>query len=376
MIYLDYNSTTPVIPEIREQVTHYLSKDWGNPSSTYHFGAKLKSKIEIAREQVGVLVGSKYPREILFTSGGSESNNSAIHAAIVSNLDKKHIVTTRVEHSSVLSYLRYLEKFYHYRVTYLPVSREGLIALSDLEAAASQDTVLVSIMWANNESGVIFPVADITKICKSKKILYHCDATQAVGKVPIDVTSLNIDYLSITGHKLYAPKGIGALYVNKQAPFDAFIHGGHQEHSRRGGTENLPFIIGMGLAAEHAQKNLSTYAATVKPLRDKLEQGILETIDKTELNGHIDQRLANTSNITFHGIESEALLLLLDQAGICASSGSACLADSPDPSHVVAAMKSSEEAGQCIRFSLSPNETPEQIDTALAAIKSACAVLR
>ncbi len=347
----------------------YLTDEWGNPSSTYRFGSQLKSKIEEAREQVAALIGCKTPREIIFTSGGAESNNAAIHAAIHSCPEKKHVITSQVEHSSVLTYCRFLEKHHGYRVTCLPVDRDGLLSVADLENALTDDTAVVSLMWANNETGVIFPVEKIAQLCRSRGVPYHCDAVQAAGKLIIELRSLPVDYLSITGHKIGAPKGIGALYVQKKAPFVPLLHGGHQERSRRGGTENVASIAGLGTAASIALKKLPKYDATVRPLRDALEQGILSTIPNTELNGHSTQRLANTTNITFHGIESEALLLLLDQAGICASSGSACLADSPDPSHVIAAMKPGLSARQCVRFSLGTDNHLKEVTTTVDRLR-------
>lgn len=375
MIYLDHNATTPVLPEVREAMLTYLGDEWGNPSSSYRFGSHLKSKIEAAREQVADLIGAKSPREVLFTSGGTESNNTALHAVIHST-GKTHIVTSQVEHSSVLSYCRFLQEFRGYQVTYLPVDREGLISMADLEEAIEPSTALVSLMWANNETGVLFPVEEIGQLCRSKGVPYHCDAVQAVGKLPMKIKDLPIDYLSLTGHKIGAPKGIGALYVQKKAPFVPFVQGGHQERSRRGGTENVASIVGLGTAAAIAQKKLPTYDATVRPLRDALEEGILSTIPNTERNGHATLRLANTTNITFHGIESEALLLLLDQLGICASSGSACLADSPDPSHVIAAMKSGAAARQCVRFSLGSGLKKDDVSTVLAHVSQTTHTLR
>lgn len=375
MIYLDHNATTPVLPEVREAMLPYLGDEWGNPSSSYRFGSHLKSKIEAAREQVADLIGAKSPREVLFTSGGTESNNTALHAVILST-GKTHIVTSQVEHSSVLSYCRFLQEFRGYQVTYLPVDREGLISMADLEEAIEPSTALVSLMWANNETGVLFPVEEIGQLCRSKGVPYHCDAVQAVGKLPMKIKDLPIDYLSLTGHKIGAPKGIGALYVQKKAPFVPFVQGGHQERSRRGGTENVASIVGLGTAAAIAQKKLPTYDATVRPLRDALEEGILSTIPNTERNGHATLRLANTTNITFHGIESEALLLLLDQLGICASSGSACLADSPDPSHVIAAMKSGAAARQCVRFSLGSGLKKDDVSTVLAHVSQTTHTLR
>lgn len=263
----------------------YLGEEWGNPSSSYRFGSHLKSKIEEAREQVADLVGAKSPREVLFTSGGTEGNNTALHAVIHST-GKTHIVTSQVEHSSVLSYCRFLEEYRGFRVTYLPVDGEGLISMADLEGAIEPDTAIVSLMWANNETGVLFPVEEIGQLCRSKGVPYHCDAVQAVGKLPMKLKDLPIDYLSLTGHKIGAPKGIGALYVQKKAPFVPFVQGGHQERSRRGGTENVASIAGLGTAAALAKKTLPAYDAAVRPLRDALEEGILSTIPNTERNGH------------------------------------------------------------------------------------------
>jgi cysteine desulfurase len=337
MIYLDYNATTPVLPEVFEAMTPYLTSEWGNPSSTYKFGSKLKGVIETARAHVAELIGAR-AMEIIFTSCATESNNTAIHAALKANSQKRHIVTSSVEHSSVLNYCIALEKE-GYQITRLPVDREGLLKLADLENAITEETAVVSLMWANNETGVLFPVNEIAEICRSRGVLYHCDAVQAVGKVEIDLRNIQVDYLSLTGHKIHAPKGIGALYVRHKVPFAPLIYGGHQESNRRGGTESVPLIVSIGKAAELARKRLPRYDKKVRPLRDALEDGILSSIPNTELNGHRTQRLANTTNITFHGIESEALLILLDQEGICASSGSACLADSEEPSHVIKAMK-------------------------------------
>ena len=375
MIYLDHNATTPVLPEVRDAMLPFLGEEWGNPSSSYRFGSHLKSNIEEARDEVADLIGAKSPREVLFTSGGTESNNTALHAVIHST-GKTHIITSQVEHSSVLSYCRFLQEFRGYQVTYLPVDREGLISMADLEEAIEPGTALVSLMWANNETGVLFPVEEIGQLCRSKGVLYHCDAVQAVGKLPMKLKDLPIDYLSLTGHKIGAPKGIGALYVQKKAPFVPFVQGGHQERSRRGGTENVASIIGLGTSAAHALKKQPAYDKTIRPLRDALEQGIHTSIPQAEVNGHAVQRLANTTNITFHGIESEALLLLLDQAGICASSGSACLADTPDPSHVIAAMKPGKAARQSVRFSLGAGLKKTDVETVLAQMHQTTATLR
>jgi cysteine desulfurase len=375
MIYLDHNATTPVLPEVLEAMMPYLKTEWGNPSSSYKFGSKLKTVIETAREQVADLIGAQ-PREVIFTCCATESNNAAIHAALKANPLKRHIVTSAVEHSSVLNYCMALEKE-NYRVTYLAVDRDGLLKLADLEDALTDDTAVVSLMWANNETGVLFPVNRIAEICKARGVLFHCDAVQAAGKIGIDVRKVQADYLSLTGHKFHAPKGTGALYVRRKSPFSPYLHGGHQERSLRGGTENVALIVGMGKAAELARKHLSDYDKQVRPLRDVLEDGILETIPNTELNGHKTMRLANTSNISFHGIESEALLMLLDQEGICASSGSACLADSPESSHVIVAMNpKSAGSRQMIRFSIDLESTSAEVSVVLNSLRQAAQVLR
>jgi len=367
MIYLDHNATTPVLREVVEAMLPFFREEWGNPSSSYRFGSRIKKVIETAREQVAELIAA-HPLEIVFTSGGTESDNTALYAILRANPAKRHIITSAVEHSAVLTFCRDLEKTGG-RVTYLPVDRDGLLSISDLENAITPDTAGVSLMWANNETGVLFPVEQIGARCRSRGILFHCDAVQAAGKIPIDLKNVPVDYLSLTGHKIGAPKGVGALFVRRKAPFTPFILGGHQERGRRGGTESVPLVAGLGLAADIARKKAPAFDAKVCPLRDALEQGILTKIPHTELNGHPAQRLANTTNITFHGIESEALLLLLDQAGICASSGSACLADSPDPSHVVAAMKPGSAARQCIRFSLGATNTAKEVTQTISAIE-------
>ncbi len=375
MIYLDHNATTRISPEVTETMMPYLTSDWGNPSSTYKFGSRLKAVIEVAREQMADLIGS-HPGEVIFTSCGTESNNTAIHAALTGNPERRHIITSAVEHSSVLNYCKRLEKD-GYLISYLTVDRDGLLNLADLDTAISDQTAAVSLMWANNETGVLFPVPEIAEICKSHGVLLHCDAVQAAGKIEIDVRKVPVDYLSLTGHKFHAPKGIGALYVRRQAPFSPFIYGGHQERNRRGGTENVPPIVGIGKAAELARKHLGSFGETVGPLRNALEEGILGSIPNTELNGHKSQRLANTTNITFHGIESEALLLLLDQEGICASSGSACLADSDVPSHVVKAMKpESGQSRQMVRFSLGVDNSAGEVEQVIHSVQQISRLLR
>jgi len=375
MIYLDYNATTPVVPEVLEAMMPYFTSEWGNPSSTYKFGYKIKTAIESAREQVADLIGA-HPQEVILTSCATESNNAAIHSALKANPNKRHIIASAVEHSSVLNYCMALETE-GYRVTYLPVDRVGLLNIADLENAITDATAVVSLMWANNETGVLFPVKEIAEICQSRGVLYHCDAVQAAGKVEINVRNTPINYLALTGHKFHAPKGIGALYIRRKTPISPFIHGGHQERNLRGGTESVPLIVGMGKAAELTHKTLLGYDKKVRPLRDALEEGILERVPNTELNGHMTQRLSNTTNISFHGIESEALLILLDKEGICASSGSACLADSDEPSHVIRAMKPESVASQrMIRFSLDVSNTADEIKTALVGVRRATDALR
>ncbi len=367
MIYLDHNATTPVLPEVVEAMLPYFKEEWGNPSSSYRFGSKLKTVIEVARAQVAELIGAS-PGEVMFTSCATESNNAAISAALGAAPGKRHIVTSAVEHSSVLTYCSAMEKR-GYRATYLPVDREGLLRTADLENAVTDDTALVSLMWTNNETGGLFPIAEIAEICRSRGVLFHCDGVQPVGKAEVNVRQVGVDYASLAGHKFGAPKGIGALYVRRKAPFSPMLLGGHQERGRRGGTECVPLIVGMGKAAGLARLRLPQYDSNVRPLRDTLEEGILSTIPIAELNGHKSQRLPNTSSITFHGVDSEALLVLLDKEGICASSGSACLADSDEPSHVVRAMKPDSAASrQTIRFSLGTENDADQVDATLAGL--------
>lgn len=375
MIYLDYNATTPIAPVVLEAMMPYLTTEWANPSSSYQFGSRLKAVLSTAREQVADLIGA-HPLEIVFTSCATESNNTALHAALRANPGKRHIVTSAVEHSSVLSYCRHLESD-GYRLTYLPVDREGLLSLTDLEDAICAETAIVSLMWANNETGVLFPVAEVAALCQARGVLFHCDAVQAVGKLPVDVRAVSADYLALSGHKIQAPKGVGALYVRRKAPMSPYLHGGHQERGWRGGTENVALIAGLAHAAVLARKRLPQYERRIRPLRDRLEAGILGSIHGTERNGHAAQRLPNTSSITFHGIDAEALLLLLDQAGVCASSGSACLADSDEPSHVIRAMKPDSGASrQTIRLSLGLGTTDADVQAALRAVTAAVSALR
>lgn len=353
----------------------YLTEKWGNPSSSYAFGSQLKGVIEEARGHVAALIGAS-SRDIVFTGSATESNNTAILAALSAVPTKRHIITSVVEHSAVLNHTFFLEK-HGYRVTRLPVDRDGLLDLAKLDAAIKPDTAVVSLMWANNETGVIFPVVEIAALCRQRGVLFHCDAVQAVGKLPINLKTVPVDYLSLSAHKFGGPKGVGALFVRKGAPFEAHLHGGHQERGRRGGTENVAGIAGIGRAAELAAGELPAYAAHVQALRDCLESRILAAAEGSERNGHATWRLPNTTSLTLPGIEAEALLLLLDQAGICASAGSACLADSDEPSHVVRAMKpESAAARQMVRFSLGRKTTATEIDAAIGAVVRAVGLLR
>lgn len=375
MIYFDHNATTPVLPEVFEAMRPYFCDEWGNPSSAYRFGSKLKTLIGAAREQVADLIGA-LPEEILFTSCATESNNAAILAVLKSNPAKRHIVTSAVEHSSVLNHCQALEKE-GYCVTCTPVKPDGLLNIAELEKAVTDQTAVVSLMWANNETGVLFPVQTISELCRERGVLFHCDAVQAAGKVEMNVRETPVDYLSLSGHKFYAPKGVGALFVRRKSPFVPFLHGGHQENGLRGGTENVPLIVGLGKAAELATRRLQNFDAKVRPLRDKLETSILTKIAKTEVNGHSDLRLANTTNIIFRGVESETLLVLLDQAGVCASKGSACLGNSDGPSHVIKAMKpDGVTARESLRFSLGINSREDEVDACVDTLVRSVASLR
>jgi cysteine desulfurase len=375
VIYLDYNATTPVLPEVYEAMRPFFCEEWGNPSSAYRFGSNLTSRVVKAHEQVADLISAS-PEEILFTSCATESNNSAIRAALKSNPKKRHIVTSAVEHSSVLNHCRALEKE-GYRVTYLPVDQDGLLNTVELEDALSDQTVVVSLMWANNETGVIFPVEKIAEICRARDVLFHCDAVQAVGKILVCVSRVPADYLTVSAHKIYGPKGVGVLFIRNGAPFEPMLMGGHQEAGRRGGTENVSFIVGLGLAAEVADRDLDTRAAHVKMLRDKLESELLSGVTGAFVNGSRINRVPHTTNVGFEGVDSDALVAFLDSQGVCVSSGSACLSNALAPSHVVLAMTQSlEKAKQAIRFSLSHLSTDAEITKAIEQTKRGVTLLR
>lgn len=361
-IYVDNNATTSVAPEVIDALLPFLKEMWGNPSSMHTFGGQVAKYIDEARESVAKLIGAERADEIIFTSCGTESDNIAIHSAIATAPQKTRLITTAVEHPAILNPMKELSKAGH-DVVFLPVDNLGRLDTSALEAAITDNTALVSIMWANNETGVIFPIEKIAAICAAGHVPLHVDAVQAAGKIPINLKTTPITFLSISGHKLHAPKGVGALYVRRGTPFKPLIVGGHQERGRRGGTENVASIVGFGCACELAMKNLDEENTKVRTLRDRLEKGILDKIPHAYVNGDRSQRLPNTTNISFESIEGEAILLMLNEFGICASSGSACTSGSLDPSHVMLAMKVPfTRAHGSIRFSLSIYNTEEEVD--------------
>jgi cysteine desulfurase len=360
-IYLDNNATTKVADEVLEAMLPYFTQLYGNPSSMHTFGGQVGQRIRDAREQVAALLGSS-PEEIVFTSCGTESDNSAIRSALLTRPDKKHIVTSRVEHPAVHALCSHLST-QGYKITELPVDKNGILDLENLEKSLTPDTAIVSLMWGNNETGVIFPVEEAARMAHEKGILFHTDAVQTTGKIPINMKNNVIDMLSISGHKLHAPKGIGVLYVRRGTKFSPFLIGGHQEKGRRGGTENAAGIVGLGKACELAAKNMDRENTHVKRLRDKLEQELLKKITHSRVNGDIINRLPNTTNISFEYVEGEAILLLMNELGICASSGSACTSGSLQPSHVLRAMGVPfTMAHGSIRFSLSVYNTEEEVD--------------
>ncbi|WAL58418.1 cysteine desulfurase NifS [Thermocoleostomius sinensis A174] len=362
-IYLDNNATTKIDPIVLEAMLPYLQEYYGNPSSMHTFGGQVSKAIRNARLQIATLIGAE-ETELIFTSCGTEGNNTAIRAAIAAQPNRKHIITTQVEHACVLNVCKQLEK-QGYTVTYLSVDSQGQIDLLELEAALTGNTALVSTMYANNETGVILPVEKIGALAKAYDAIYHVDAVQAVGKLPLNLQSSQIDLLTLSGHKLHAPKGIGALYVRRGFCFRPFLLGGHQERGRRAGTENVAGIIGLGAAAELAQQHFGKITQQTQ-LRDRLEQGLLSTIPDCQVNGDRTKRLPNTTNIGFKYIEGEAILFSLNQYGICASSGSACTSGSLEPSHVLRAMGLPYTILHgSIRFSLSRYTTLREIDRVL-----------
>ena len=374
-LYFDNNATTAVAPEVLDEMLPYLRDLYGNPSSMHTFGGQLHKRIEDARAKVAGLLGAD-PEEIIFTSCGTESDNTAVMSAVESLPQKRHIITSRVEHPAVLNFFKHLARK-GYRVTLLPVNNQGRLNIDDLMKAVDEDTALVSIMYANNETGNIYPVKEIGKILKDRRILFHSDAVQAVGKIPLDLKTLPVDMLSLSGHKLHAPKGIGALYVRKGTRFYPYIIGGHQEKGRRAGTENIASIIAIGKACELAMDSLEDESAYLKKLRDKLETSLLKSCPDVRINGDVGSRLPNTTNVSFEYVEGEAILLRLNEYGVCASSGSACTSGSLEPSQVLRAMGVPFTAIHgSIRFSLSRYNTEAEIDRVIEIMPGIISNLR
>src|SRR6266850_2540040 len=375
LVYLDNNATTPLAPGVLEAMMPYLTEWYGNPSSVHRFGQKSRHAIDEARAQVASLIGCS-DNEISFFGGGTEAINSAIRGLLAGRPGKNKIVTSTVEHSATRELCRELAKN-GIEVVEIGVDQSGALDLDALRSSVDDNTGLVTVMWANNETGVIFPVADIAKICREKRVPFHCDGTQAVGKIPVNVKEIGIDALTMAPHKFHGPKGVGGLYLRRGVRFRPLVIGGPQENSKRGGTENVPGIVGMGKAAVLAKESLPEMATKVAAKRDRLERSILETIDETYVNGRTDMRVPNTTNIGFARLEAEAILLLLSEQNICASAGAACSSGSLEPSHVLKAMGvDGRIAHGAIRFSLSKFTTDAEIDRALAILPTVIGKLR
>lgn len=376
IIYFDHAATTPLKKEVLDEMMPYLTEQYGNPSTIYKLGREAKKAIELARERVAKALNADI-QEIYFTSGGTESDNWALKGVAFANKDKgKHIITTTIEHHAVLHPLKYLEGL-GFEVTYVPVEPNGIVDPQKIKEAIRDDTILISVMLANNEIGTIQPVKEIAKIAKEKGIIVHTDAVQAVGQIPVDVKDLGVDLLSLSAHKFYGPKGVGALYIRKGTKIHPFSHGGAQERNRRAGTENVAGIVGLGKAIELATQNLSEYAAKLQKLRDKLIDGVLSKIDYVRLNGDRNLRLPNNANFSFEFIEGESLLLMLDMKGIAASSGSACTSGSLDPSHVLLAIGLEHEVAHgSLRITLGEDNTEEDIDYLLEVLPEIVSRLR
>ena len=374
-IYLDNAATTPCPPQVAEAMLPYFTQVYGNASSVHTWGREAKRAVEAARRQVQKALNAAQPQEIFFTGGGSESDNWAIKGAALA-CRSGHIITTAIEHHAVLHTCQWLEKR-GFRVTYLPVDGEGRVHPADVDKAIREDTILVSVMAANNEVGTLQPIGEIGEICRARGVLFHTDAVQAVGAVPIDVQALQVDLLSLSAHKIHGPKGVGALYVRKGTKLDSLLHGGAQERGFRAGTENLPGIVGLGKAIELATAQLADNAARMTALRERLIAGVMERVSGTRLNGHPTQRLPGNVNLSFEGVEGEALLLRLDLAGVAASSGSACTSGALDPSHVLMALGLTEAQAQgSLRLTLGTDTTAEEIDAVLDRLPPIVADLR
>ena len=377
VIYLDNNATTQCAPEVVAAMLPYFSEKYGNASSMHNFGGENRHVIDEARRQVAALIHAEYEDEIIFTSCASESDNTAIFSTVRANRTKKHIITSVVEHPAVLEPFKFLES-QGYRVDYIGVDEQGRFDMEQFKRVIDADTALVSVMWANNETGTIFPIAEIAQIAHEHGAVFHTDAVQAVGKIAVDVQAAGVDLLSLSAHKFHGPKGVGILYVKRGTRFMPYLMGGHQEKHRRAGTENVPYIVGIGKAAQLAQKRLSDGTmARVSALRDELEQGILKTIPDVKVNGDPQHRVPNTTNISFGYIEGESILMFLNEFGVCASSGSACTSGSLEPSHVLRAMKVPFQfAHGSIRFSLSDQTTRADIEVVLKELPAIIKRLR
>lgn len=374
LLYLDHNATTPIDPAVRDAMLPWLGGEFGNPSSVYGLGRRAAGAMATARDQVAALVGAQ-PSEIIFNSCGTEATNTAILSALAIDPDRRHIVTSAVEHSATIKLCEHLATR-GYEITWLPVDKDGILDLERVEASITSETAVVSLLWANNETGVLFPVEEIAAITARKKIPLHLDAVQAAGKVPINLEELGAQYVSLSAHKLYAPKGVGALYVNRRARFTPLLRGS-QEEGKRGGTQNVASIVAFGKAAELAREHLFAAAERVATLRDRFEQTLLTEVEGVRRNGTDEPRLPNTSNLTFSGIEAETALLLFDKEGLCCSAGSACSSGSINPSHVLTAMGiTRDEARASLRFSLGRTTTENEIDRALEIIPRVIAKLR
>ncbi len=375
--YLDNNATTRVDPRVVEAMLPYFTEQFGNPSSIHAFGASVGGAVRAARKQVQTLLGAEFDHEIVFTSGGTESDSTAILSAMESMPERNEIVTSKVEHPAILAVCQYLEKIGRAKIHYIGVDTLGRLDIEAYRAALSPQVALVTLMWANNETGTIFPIEGLAELAKGVGALFHTDAVQAVGKTPIVMKDSAVDMLSLSGHKLHAPKGVGALYVKRGARFKPLLRGGHQERGRRAGTENTPGIVALGLAAELAGQYMSEENTRVKALRDRLEQGILRSVPNCFVNGDLDDRLPNTCNVAFEYVEGEAILLHLNRAGVAASSGSACTSGSLEPSHVLRAMNIPFTAAHgSIRFSLSRDSVDAEIDRVLEALPGVIEKLR
>jgi cysteine desulfurase len=378
-VYLDYNATTPVEPEVLDAMLPYFSGEFGNASSIHTFGQKARAAVETAREQVAALIGAR-PQEIFFTSGGTESDNHAIFGIVAPSANgpksRPHVITSFVEHEAVLNACQALEK-QSVDVTYLHVDQDGLIDLEDLQGAIRKETALVTIMHANNELGTIQPLEDIGRIAKDADVYFHTDAVQSAGKIPIDVNQFQLDLLSLSGHKFYAPKGVGALYVRGGTRLKQLLYGGHHQRGMRPGTENVAGIVGLGKAAEIARQSLANDAKRLSALRDQLEHGLLHRVPHSRINAARAPRTPNTANLVFPGVEGEALLIALDLKGLACSTGAACSSGAVEPSHVLTAIGlPAEEARASLRFSLGRHTTQADIDFALQVVPAAVAQLR